>query len=493
MDVALWDVKPAWHLDQVSASVAERRGRCVGVRCDLTDPGEVGEALRVTHERLGVVAVLVNAVGLGQHSAFMETSDGDWERIVRVNLLGPVRAMRAVVPDILSGAGGRGPCTRTVRSSFREGGGEMKSLSTCLPGGRTLWAALVCLVLMSFGTTAQGAPPLTKVTVAVATNQFATSVSPYSSVPKFLGYWEEEGLDVNVEGVAGSNVAMPMILTGLLDFAFPGTPSYLATVAQNREVSAYYCMYPHNQFRIAVQESSPITRLADLKGTRIGVPDLASASVIYARSALRSIGLNDEKDVEFLPLGNQAVSVANGLLRNQVQAFVGFDNNIGGLEALSIRMRVIKSDFDAKLGCGMVISAKRSRVENQRRIAVGIARGIARATLFALTNPVAAVQIHWKVYPETKPTAIAESEALQRGVMELKARLETMRVDDTPRKLWGYVPEDTFQFYQQFLYSYQQIKQILPFKEAFNDSLIADINRWDQTAIVRQAREYKGP
>jgi len=349
------------------------------------------------------------------------------------------------------------------------------------------------MLLLTSGFQASGASSLTKVTVAVATAQFATSVSPYSSIPKFLGYWQEEGLDVTVLGVAGSAIAMPMILSGQVDFAFPGTPWYLAVVAENPDVVAYYCLYPHNQFRIAVRENSPFLGLRDLKGAKVGVPDLASAAVVYGKAALRSVGLDPERDVEFLPVGNQAVQIAYALLRNQIEAFIGFDNNVGGLEALGVRIRLLSTEFDKRLGCGLVIATKRSTLANQRRVAVGVARGIAKGTLFALTNPEAAVRIHWRVYPETKPVVAAESEALRRGVMELKARLETMRIDNTPKKLWGYVSEDTFQYYQRFLYTYQQIKRIVPFREAFDDSLIPEINNWDKASIAKQAREYKGP
>ena len=33
----------------------------------------------------------------------------------------------------------------------------------------------------------------------------------------------------------------------------------------------------------------------------------------------------------------------------------------------------------------------------------GVARGIAKATVFGLANPEAAVRIHWKLYPASKP------------------------------------------------------------------------------------------
>ncbi len=335
--------------------------------------------------------------------------------------------------------------------------------------------------------------PLTKVKYAIATAQFATSVASYTSLPRYLGYWKDEGLDVEVVGLAGSPDAMRLILSKEVQFGTPGSPAYLATAAQTPDVTAFYNFFPHNQYRIAAPEDSKYKTPADLKGAKIGVPDLSSAAVIYTRAVLKQAGLDDQKDVEFLPMGNSAAQMAAGLQKGTIQAIAAYDNNLGGVEATGLKMRRIESAFSAKMGGGQVVAALKDTVKNNRQTAIGIARGIAKATHFAVTNPEAAVRIHWKVYPESKRSGVPEEQALKEALAELNARLSSMRVDDTDKKQWGYVSPQTWGDLEQFLFDTQQIKKITLYKDVFDDSLLAEINNWDRGAVAKQAKEFKAP
>lgn len=226
-----------------------------------------------------------------------------------------------------------------------------------------------------------------KVRAAVATASFPVSVAMYSSLPRVLGYWKAEGLDVDVIGVAGSTITMQMILTRQLDFAFPSLPGYLATRAQSDVVSSYYCLYSKNQFRLASMPGSPIRKLPDLKGKRLGVIDLSSAAVIYTRAVLQSAGMSPN-DVEFLPMSGSPAAMANGLMQNAIDGFAAFDATVGGIEGLlGIKLQIIETPYDNRVGCGLILAAQRDLLEKDPGVAVGIARGIAKATAFALANP----------------------------------------------------------------------------------------------------------
>jgi NAD(P)-dependent dehydrogenase (short-subunit alcohol dehydrogenase family) len=77
------------------------------VHCDVRDTASVAEALDETHRRLGQVGFLVNAVGVGQYGeAYADTEPDRWRDIVDVNLVGAMRCVHAVLPDMLRrGAG----------------------------------------------------------------------------------------------------------------------------------------------------------------------------------------------------------------------------------------------------------------------------------------------------------------------------------------------------------------------------------------------------
>jgi NAD(P)-dependent dehydrogenase (short-subunit alcohol dehydrogenase family) len=89
--VATWDVTPP----DAAAPAA------LDVDCDVSDQDAADGAAALTEERLGPVSVLVNAVGVAQlRDLFVDVPAADWDRIVAVNLFGPVHAMRALVPGM---------------------------------------------------------------------------------------------------------------------------------------------------------------------------------------------------------------------------------------------------------------------------------------------------------------------------------------------------------------------------------------------------------
>jgi NAD(P)-dependent dehydrogenase (short-subunit alcohol dehydrogenase family) len=74
---------------------------------DQADDASVQAAVARAAEALGPVELLVNNAAMSQERPFLELLDGDWERMLDVNLLGPVRCARAVLPGMLARGFGR--------------------------------------------------------------------------------------------------------------------------------------------------------------------------------------------------------------------------------------------------------------------------------------------------------------------------------------------------------------------------------------------------
>ncbi|MFT5292019.1 MAG: NAD(P)-dependent dehydrogenase (short-subunit alcohol dehydrogenase family) [Planctomycetota bacterium] len=82
-------------------------GRAVAVRLDQGDPASVEAAFAQVEESLGSVDTLVNNAGIAQEKPFLDLTDGDWESMLNVNLVGVVRCVRRVLPGMLSAGFGR--------------------------------------------------------------------------------------------------------------------------------------------------------------------------------------------------------------------------------------------------------------------------------------------------------------------------------------------------------------------------------------------------
>ena len=81
-------------------------GETLHVAADLAQPGEAERIVREVERRLGRIDVLVNNVGVAYQRSFEEVTDEQWDEVWQVNVMGYVRAIRAVLPGMKERGGG---------------------------------------------------------------------------------------------------------------------------------------------------------------------------------------------------------------------------------------------------------------------------------------------------------------------------------------------------------------------------------------------------
>ncbi len=78
------------------------------VKIDVTKPASVDEfAKQVLASAGGRVDVLVNAAGWGKTEAFVQNSPEFWDTVIQINLMGPIRLTRALLPPMLEAKSGK--------------------------------------------------------------------------------------------------------------------------------------------------------------------------------------------------------------------------------------------------------------------------------------------------------------------------------------------------------------------------------------------------
>lgn len=90
-------------VDAKAASLAEAQA----VRIDVTEPAAVEPAFANAVARFGEVDVLVNNAGAAKSAPFARTDDELWDFMLAVNLTGPMRCTRAVLPGMARRGWGR--------------------------------------------------------------------------------------------------------------------------------------------------------------------------------------------------------------------------------------------------------------------------------------------------------------------------------------------------------------------------------------------------
>jgi 3-oxoacyl-[acyl-carrier protein] reductase len=81
-------------------SAAPGVGEALHVSADLAWEGEPERLILEAGERVGLVDVLVNNVGVAYQRDFLEVSDGEWQEMWDLNVMSYVRTIRGVIPSM---------------------------------------------------------------------------------------------------------------------------------------------------------------------------------------------------------------------------------------------------------------------------------------------------------------------------------------------------------------------------------------------------------
>src|SRR5581483_1692109 len=232
-------------------------------------------------------------------------------------------------------------------------------------------------------------------------------------------------------------------------------------------------------------------RFADLKGKSIGVTSMSSAGVIVARALASNAGLDPDRDVRIVVAGEGAQTAA--LLRTgQVDALSQFDTQYAMVENAGVKLRLLQNPDIERFPSNGILALEET-LRSKRKQSVALAQGYAKGSLFAMTNPEAAIRILWELYPQTRPTGKPEAAALKDDVKVLSARMQNWKLDKGGVSRWGENSERNYSAYIDFLHKWGVIKEKVSARDLITNDLIGEINAFDPAKVVAEAKAYKAP
>jgi NADP-dependent 3-hydroxy acid dehydrogenase YdfG len=92
--------------EETAAAISSRGGQALPVVLDVGDAPAADRAVAGVLDAFGSLDVLVNNAGVDRTAPFDELSLDDWDRIIAVNLRGPVVMTRAVLPAMRQAGAG---------------------------------------------------------------------------------------------------------------------------------------------------------------------------------------------------------------------------------------------------------------------------------------------------------------------------------------------------------------------------------------------------
>lgn len=304
-----------------------------------------------------------------------------------------------------------------------------------------------------------------------------------------LGFFEQEGLDVEHSGASGSGDAIKIVGAGQAEVAgMAGYGPMIISIDNGMPVISPWNINLKNIFFIIVPETSPIKDIKELKGKKIGVYSYGSDGVPMAKAMAKEAGLDPEKDIELVPIGLGAQAV-DALKKGTVAAGSYWDTGIALMEVEGIKFRYLSTPGVQNIySSGYTVNV--DWLKKNRATAVKFFRGIAKADVFIKTNPAASVKVHWKVFPASKPTE-DEAKSLKDMTHVLNARLRTVKDPSDTSMKYGWMDkkmwEDTIDFYIRM----DAIKNRIPVEKVFTNDLINEANSFDMKPVIEMAKSYK--
>jgi 2-hydroxycyclohexanecarboxyl-CoA dehydrogenase len=138
--------------DLDAAAAGELAGEIggIGVALDVADPDSVALGLAEVRRSLGPVTVLVSCAGWDEMRPLLETDETFQARVLAINLAGPIRITRAVLPDMIAAGYGR---IVAIASDAGRVGSSGEAIYAAAKGGLIAFAKSVAREVVQHGIT----------------------------------------------------------------------------------------------------------------------------------------------------------------------------------------------------------------------------------------------------------------------------------------------------------------------------------------------------
>lgn len=307
------------------------------------------------------------------------------------------------------------------------------------------------------------------------------------SVANEIGYLKDEGFDLDLQVANGSSAVVQQLAAGNAEIGVILAPNTLLGFSEGVKYKAFYDFLTKNSFDVRVLDGSPINALGDLKGKSVGTIDLTRGDLPLLRVQLQRAGLNPQRDVNFVALGPTMALHAQALKDNRVQALNLSWNNTVSVENAGIKLKCITCDSQELQLASETTVAPDAIFERDRRYIIGLGRAMAKATLFAETNPDAAIAIMKKAAPQEHTDPAFTKTFFSAALAIMKPR--------RPGK-YGLSDIGSWERLQEFMATPAEgqatgLKTKVDVRQMVTNELVDEFNRFDAEAVRKQARDYR--
>jgi NitT/TauT family transport system substrate-binding protein len=239
-------------------------------------------------------------------------------------------------------------------------------------------------------------------------------------------------------------------------------------------------------FGIFTPRDSGISKIADLKGKKIGVSEAGGGEVAFLEAALRAENIDPIGEVAIIPIGDGGPETYAAISNKEVDAYSTAYNDIFGLQASGMQLDDLTPGFYKDFPARGIITTSRV-VEGKPDALKALSRGTAMGIEFCLANNEACINF----LKEANPAAF---EANADGVSQGLLRFDLSLTQVPPRNLnrIGAHDDEETRIFLDTIASTMESSAPYDLNKFLNTQFLDYANDFDRAKVRQEAANYGG-
>ena len=324
------------------------------------------------------------------------------------------------------------------------------------------WIAMLMALVLCFGLAACGgdsadsADGLKDITLVLDYVPNTNHTGLY--VAKELGYYEAQGLNVNIIE-PGDNDAATLCAVGKADFAvtYQENVTYARTAAEPLPIRAIATVIQHNTSGFVFRKDAGIESPKDFEG-KVYAGWQAPSEAAVLEAVMKKYDADFSKLTMVGANGSGLGSMTNGIdIQWEFEGWSVINDRMQGYDVAYMPVNELDIRLDYYTP---VIITNESMIANDSETVQAFMNATKQGYEYAIENPEAAAEILSKVIPETDSAFVLESQKFLSAQYSMDS--------DT----WGLMKDEVWDGYTEFMYEYGLIDKNIPASEQYTNEFI---------------------
>jgi len=332
-----------------------------------------------------------------------------------------------------------------------------------------------------------------QMTLALARNTLTAAEETFTyAIPKQLGFFAAENLTPSILHTDGSTAALQAVASGFADVAYASSLNIAAAIDKGVPLKAFGGLTVKWPYFIDVPPNSDIKTIADLKGKRVGVISLASASYADLRTNLKLAGLTEE-DVTMIPIGAGARAAA-ALASGEVDAVDSYSDSFTVMRQNGVDLTLLaRPEPMEKLFSVTMVTSEKILREKPQQLA-SFARAAYKGIIYTKLYPENALQLAFAEFPELMGSDDLQGEGAKNTAEAMAIALgDSIPASGEPESwgMWLNIPLERWDSVLGFAHETGLSERKLSVEEVWDGSLMQEAYNFDINSLIKKVEQER--